>query len=184
MMLHERVGRVTQHLEEGHYRDSLHAFEQPVPKKNRKKSLRIRAWVLLVMMVLYCVRSMGCHMCTAFARRSLRVHGGECTTPAEAALFLGMPQFAVTRFPVVVVFENATAWRPREVSRDGVVRSTEHSAACGGEPTVRLRAATVVFDAYGPWGWIGGRTRRTVRGALGSCIQRSIDYFNGKEFIC
>lgn len=184
--LHERVGRVTQSLEEGAYRESFQFFSpyvaHPSSEKKSKKRRRLKRAVIAALVVLAALSASMTYswVCVRAARWAL-ARGSECATPGDALLYAGMPRWVAARAPHLVVFADSVAWSPKEVAREGMARSTESLHFCGARSSaVRVRAAAFTFDARSGWTW-GRTSRRTVRGALGSCVQGVLDFFGGKD---
>ena len=153
-------------------------FEPPACARSRRRRRSARAWAcaaaatIAIFIAWYACRKAS----VSFARVMLGTHGGVCTTVAEASMMLGLPAWAANAALMpVVVLPDAALWAPREVARDGLQRSNEQSALCGGTDRIRTRAATLTVEYGHALGWLRRRVRRTFVGVQAACVQHAME---------
>ena len=164
-------------LEEGGLYDGEER-EKPLRLRGRRRYARVAASVCVAIVCALALRWASRFGVEQVTRLMLRVHGGVCATPADAALALGAPGWLASALPSVVVFQNSTVWWPLEVGREGRVNSVEQSRRCGNREHRRVRAALVEVQF---WRTVFMRARRTFRGVEAACVQKAMDGFAGKE---
>ena len=153
-------------------------YEPPACTRSRRKRRRAGLWVRVAVAVLAVVSAWyACRSASvSFARVMLGTHSAVCTTVAEATMMLGLPAWAANAALMpVVVLPDAALWAPREVARDGLQRSNEQSALCGGTDRIRTRAATLTVEYGHALGWLRRRVRRTFVGVQAACVQHAME---------